>query len=311
MPAFVNRHAPRDLPWGAGSGKSGPHWRRSATVEVLGIIMASEPLSVEQIDPGHMRKGDRAAGPDRHRYAFLEKLAHEWKNALTPILSAAQILRRYGAERPDLVDWAGVSIEQQVRQMTAEVNDLLDLARAALGKLELRRQQIDLKLTLEACMEPCRRLADERRLTLEIELPDTDVAVLGDPARLGQAVQQLVFYAITSAPADGHIRLCAAREHRNAVIRVSEKGAGLDPATLVTLFEPFFEGAGSDLARSQTRGVGLALAHSLTAMHGGSLRAHSEGLGRGTEFVLSIPAIPSPAGNSGQLAGNNPGVPVR
>jgi signal transduction histidine kinase len=229
---------------------------------------------------------------EQRRYGFLETFAHDLNNALTPLLSAAQMLQRYGTTKPDVVDWAGISIERQVRQVSSNVNDLLDLTRAALGKLELSNAKLDLTPVLSSAIERCRPLAADRNRMLHADLPNRELWVLGDAARLEQAMHELLSNAIAFTLVGGPIELTAALEGQHVVIRVHDTGSGLAPEILATLFDPFAEADGTGFRKMRGRGVGLALAHRLIALHGGTLRAFSQGLGQRAEFVTCIPALP-------------------
>jgi signal transduction histidine kinase len=258
---------------------------------VLGIAMVIEPRpgagnELNPSPPGLLE------ALEQRRYAFLETFAHDLNNTLTPLLSAAQMLQRHGAKKPDVVEWAGTAIERQVRQVSSTVRDLLDLARAARGKLEVSHTTLDLKPVLESAIESCRPLADDRHQTLSVDLPSVELRVSGDAARLEQAIQQLLCNAIAFTPVGGRIELAAECASDQVVIRVRDTGSGLAADTLATLFDPFAQPDEPGFRKTRGMGVGLALAHRLIALHGGTLHAVSEGLARGTEFVASLPAVP-------------------
>ncbi len=232
---------------------------------------------------------------DRVCYRAIERLAHELKNPLTPILSAAQMLQRYGASKPEVVDWAGVSIECEVRKMTTTVNELLDFSRAMLGRLELQRAALDLKALLVRVAAAGCASEGERNHTLLSDFPADPLWIAGDETRLEQVLRELLLNAVKCTPAGGIIKLRAAQEDGNAVIRVSDNGAGLDPARLDTVLAPFFDEHGQGGVKARGLGIGLALASRLIALHGGTLRASSQGLGCGTDFLIHLPAIQPPA----------------
>lgn len=276
---------------------------RASDHVVLGIGVVIEPQLSEWNE-----RTPAAPSPteelDRQRYGLIETLVHELKNPLTPILSAAQMLQRYGTKKPDVVAWAGVSIERQARQLNAAVNDYLELARAALGKLDLRQSKLDLKPVLEraieACPEPQRGCP-----SLNLKLPSCELWVLGDTVRLGKVLHHLLLNAVQFTPPEGHVTLAAAIEDDHVVIRVSDTGDGVDPEALERIFEPFFQMDDAQFRKTRSMGVGLALARRLITLHGGTLHAVSRGRGSGTEFVARLPAVVPPTGGAAGRSDRN------
>ena len=277
---------------------------RSSNGEAQGISMVIEPQRSERNDRGITECGSREE-LDRQRSGFVESLAHELRNPLTAILSAAQMLQRYGATKPEVVDWAGSSIERQVRQMSSGVNDWLDLARAMLGKLELSQVKLDLKPLLAGAIEACRGAAEDKSQTLHADLPCRELWVMGDATRLSQVLQHLLLNAVKFTPSGGRIELASTLEDGNVVFQVRDTGAGLDPGTLEVIFEPFFKPADSSVRRARGMGVGLALSRRLIALQGGTLNVFSQGLGCGTEFVIRLPAVVPPASDDDEQGGRN------
>lgn len=265
----------------------------------LGITLSAYPQSDER-NRGNIAGQEPWDELDQQGYRSIEFLAHALKNALAPILSAAQMLQRYGVSKPDVVDWAGASIESQVRAMSSTVNELLDFSRAILGRLELEFASLNLTPVLERTIAACRGLAEERNQTLHCQLSAGELWVTGDETRLEYVIQQLLLNAVRSAPEGGIVALRADLEDGSVVIRVGDDSAGLAPAMLDAIFEPLIGAGSSGDPKARGLGVGVAFARRLISLHGGTLRVVSEGLGCGAEFVAQLPAIPPSAVEGGR-----------
>jgi signal transduction histidine kinase len=277
-----------------------------------------DPAAGAWLSPGDCgRSGNAAPAPselDPRGDSFLAHLAHELRNPLTPILTAAQLLQRYGITKPDLVEWASNSIERQVRQLTRMVNDLLDFSRIRRGKLELRMEPADVKARIQLAVERCRPWAEGQGVTVRADLPETDLWTSGDSVRLSQVLDYLLLHAIRFTPSGGSVDVNAAHESDQLVIRIRDTGIGLESAALETIFQPFFQVREPAVQGSGGLGLELALARSLVAMHGGSLHALSAGAGKGSEFVMRIPACPNASSTLEEerepVAGEAPGEDI-
>jgi PAS domain S-box-containing protein len=242
------------------------------------------------------RLRDRAmilAEADRNKNQFLAVLAHELRNPLAPILNALQILGREEWEGPRLEKARGI-IQRQVRQLSRLIDDLLDVSRITSGKIGLRKEPIDLRATLEHAVQTARPLIDARRHHLSVSLPVEPVWLEADPTRLEQVVANLLNNAAKYTEDGGHLSLAAEAYDGEVVLRVQDSGMGIAPDLLDRVFDPFIQGSRS-LDRSEGGlGIGLTLVRTLVEMHGGTIEARSEGVGRGSEFVVALPAIPPP-----------------
>jgi len=226
---------------------------------------------------------------DLHKDEFLATLAHELRNPLAPIRNSLHILKSPEADRA-LADTVWEMMERQVYNMTRLVDDLMDVSRIHWGKIELRSEEVDLASVVRRAVEASMPLIDERRHDLRIELPETPVGLKGDPTRLEQILDNLLNNAAKYTDPGGRIRLVAAREGECAVIRVQDTGIGIEPEMLSKVFGLFVQ-AERRLDRSKGgMGIGLSLVRQLVEMHGGTILAHSEGPGRGSEFVVRLPA---------------------
>jgi PAS domain S-box-containing protein len=225
---------------------------------------------------------------DRRKDEFLATLAHEMRNPLAPIRNAVQILRAKGPPVPEL-QWARDVIGRQVQQMTRLVDDLLDVSRIGTGKIELRKERVELRTIVNTAVEASAPLIEKWNHQLTVTLPPGPVYLEVDPARLVQVLLNLLNNAAKYTPQGGRIELTAQREGEHVVIRVKDTGVGIPQEMLPHIFKMFTQ-VDRSLERSQGGlGIGLTLVQSLVAMHGGTVEAHSAGPGKGSEFVVRLP----------------------
>jgi PAS domain S-box-containing protein len=227
---------------------------------------------------------------DRRKNEFLAMLAHELRNPLAPISNAARALK-VGDRDPDALRSAAAMLERQVKQMSRLVDDLLDMSRIARGKIELRKARVEVSPIVEQAVEAVRAQYSSTSRELTIRMPPTPVALLADPARLAQIVSNLLNNACKFTDASGHVWLTVEEDRGQAVIRVRDDGIGLAPDHVSRVFDMFAQ-VDTSLERSRDGlGIGLTLVKSLVEMHGGTVEAHSDGLGRGSEFVVRLPVL--------------------
>jgi PAS domain S-box-containing protein len=236
---------------------------------------------------------DDLKAADRRKDEFLATLAHELRGPLAPIRNAAHILQRHPG--PDPADAAAREvIARQVRQMARLIDDLLDVSRITLGRLELKRERVELGGVVAQAVEAARPFADAAGHTLTHTLPADPVVLDADPARLAQVFANLLTNACKYTDRGGRVTLAAAREGDAVVVRVADTGIGIAPDHLSRLFEMFSQAAPA-VERSQGGlGIGLALVRGLVEMHGGSIVASSGGPGTGSEFTVRLP-VPADA----------------
>jgi PAS domain S-box-containing protein len=231
---------------------------------------------------------------DRRKDEFLAMLAHELRNPLAPIRTAAQVLRLLAPTDPRLRE-AGDVIDRQVRHMGRLVDDLLDVARIARGKLHLRKEPLDLVGLVRQGVEDHRTAFDARGVTLTAVAPDMPVTVSGDATRLAQILDNLLTNALKFTEPDGQVTVTvAAPGPGEAALVVRDTGAGLEPELRARLFEPFSQ---ADRTLDRTLGglgLGLAIARGLAELHGGRIRADSPGAGQGATFTVTLPAATEP-----------------
>ncbi len=236
----------------------------------------------------------KARENDRQKDEYIAMLAHELRNPLAPIVNALRTIETCGEATPT-VDRNRVIAERQVQHLVRMVDDLLDLSRVQRGLVSLENRPIDLGHAVTRAADAERAAANERGHQLTVELSPEPLWIQGDSTRVEQIFVNLVNNAIKYTPAGGRIALSVTREGAEAVAHVRDDGMGISLELLPHVFEPFTQ-AQQTLARSQGGlGLGLALVRRLVGMHGGSVRATSEGEDRGTEFIVRFPLSAAPA----------------
>jgi PAS domain S-box-containing protein len=230
---------------------------------------------------------------DRHKDEFLAMLAHELRNPLAPILNGLHILRMSKLDG-SATERVRSMMEQQVRNLTRLVDDLLDVSRITRGKIQLRKQTTDLTSVVGHAVEAARPVIELRKHELVVSLPKEPVYLEADVTRLEQILTNLLNNASKYTEPGGSIWLTAERENSEVVLRVRDNGIGIPEELLPRVFDMFTQ-ADRTLDRSQGGlGIGLTLVHRLVELHGGNVVAHSEGAGKGSEFTVRLPALPAP-----------------
>ncbi len=231
---------------------------------------------------------------DRRKDEFLATLAHELRNPLAPVRNGLQLLRR-AEGNGELIEQSRTIMERQVSQMVRLVDDLLDVGRITRGKLELRREQVELAAVVKSAVETSRPLIEQMGHELTITLPPQPVYLDADPVRLSQVYLNLLNNAAKYTEPGGHIWLTAERQDSDAVVTVKDTGVGIPAEKLPHVFDIFTQ-VDQSLERSQGGlGLGLTLVKRLTEMHGGSVEAKSGGPGTGSTFTVRLPVAPGPA----------------
>jgi PAS domain S-box-containing protein len=266
-------------------------------VRVLGIVSdvtERQRLVAErgQLAEELRQRVEELAAADRRKDEFLAMLAHELRNPLAAISNAGHVLDRRSSGDPRSHELLAV-IGRQIRHLSRLVDDLLDVSRFSRGKIELRREPIELRRALEGAVETARPLIEQRRHTLAVTLPDEPLWLTADLTRMEQIFANLLHNAAKFTEPGGRVELSAERRDSQAVVTVRDDGAGISPTLLPHIFDLFVQEERS-LARSQGGlGIGLTLVHSLVERHGGTIEAASEGPGRGSTFTVRLPLTES------------------
>nr|WP_227494066.1 ATP-binding protein [Ramlibacter pallidus] len=265
---------------------------RDAQGRVVGIFAQGHDVTEQVLGQQALQQADR------RKDEFLATLAHELRNPLAPIRQAAQ-LAKAGAQAPERQRWALEVIERQVGHMSLLLDDLLDVSRISRGKLELRLQDVQLRAVVDAAVETARPLLEGKRHHLELDLPAAPVQLRADPVRLAQVLSNLLSNAAKYTDPGGRIVLQAKVAAPALELRVRDNGIGLTPEHRQEIFNMFSQ-VSSVIDRAEGGlGIGLALSRGLVEMHGGRIEAHSEGRGRGSEFVVHLPQGVGAVGREG------------
>ena len=232
----------------------------------------------------------------RRKDEFISILAHELRNPLAAMQSGVDLL-----SQPKLVErmlpWASELLRRQLKHLTRLIDDLLDVSRVSNGRVQLKRERLDLRRVIEHSFDSARSLVEEKRHALTVALPDEPVYIDGDTVRLTQVFGNLLTNAAKYTPAGGTIRLTVDTEDGGStvVVRVQDDGVGIAPEMLERVFELFTQAHTPDTRTQTGLGIGLALVRALVEMHGGHVSASSDGPGRGAEFTVRLPVAEAPA----------------
>jgi signal transduction histidine kinase len=254
-------------------------------------------LRMRRAEQDLRRRAEHLTEADRRKDLFLAMLAHELRNPLAAITTAAGILERRAPADPKDARMVSI-IQRQTNHLARLVDDLLDVSRLTRGKVELRQARVDLRGVLEQVLTVFRPQAEGKQLTLESSLPAVPLWMEADTTRLVQVFTNLLDNAQKYTDAGGTItvqveRLPSEDGSVSARVRVKDTGIGIRPEILPSVFELFSQ---ADESLERTRGglgIGLTLVHNLVEMHGGRVEAHSAGPGQGSEFVVWLPLVPA------------------
>ena len=230
------------------------------------------------------------AATDRRKNEFLATLAHELRNPLAPIRTGLQVLKRSG-NNAQAVEHVCNMMDRQLSQMVRLVDDLMDVSRITSGKIELRREHVQLTAVVHSAIETSRPLIEEMGHELTVALPEQPILLHADLTRLAQVFMNLLNNAAKYSERGSRIQLTAERHGADVVVSVKDNGIGIAPDDLATIFEMFSQVEHS-LERAQGGlGIGLTLVKRLVELHGGSVDARSAGPHRGAEFVVRLPIV--------------------
>jgi signal transduction histidine kinase/ActR/RegA family two-component response regulator len=225
---------------------------------------------------------------DRRKDEFLATLAHELRNPLAPIRTAAKIIASPQLT-PNQLERAQSIIERQVTHMALLLDDLLDIARITQGKLKLKKARVALSDVLDAAIEAARPKLDEKNHHLHVQLPAEVISLEVDPLRFAQILSNLLINAAKYSNPGSHVEVRAKHRAETLSISVKDDGLGLAAESISGIFEMFSQIEGAESRSESGLGIGLALVKGLAELHGGTVEAHSAGLGHGSEFIVRVP----------------------
>jgi PAS domain S-box-containing protein len=234
------------------------------------------------------RLASRLSEADRRKTEFLATLAHELRNPLAPIRTGIDLLR-FGTTDPGVVARVRDTMERQVVHLVHLVDDLLDIARITQGKIELKKEPVELKTIIDTAVETSRPLIEAGHHALSVVLPDRPYLLFVDSTRITQVLSNLLNNAAKYTPQGGRIALSVRVEQQEAIISVTDNGVGIAAESLPMLFEMFTQ-VGRNLSRAQGGlGIGLSLVRWLVELHGGTVTVSSPGVGHGSQFEIRLP----------------------
>ena len=225
---------------------------------------------------------------DRRKDEFIATLSHELRNPLAPIRNGLQVLRITDGQGPS-AERAREMMERQVEHLVRLVDDLLEVSRVSHGKIELRKERLDLAVVVNRAVDLHRELIDAAGVLLRVAPPDAPVLVDADQVRLAQIFGNLLNNAVNYTDRGGHIEVAVRRVADEAIVSVADTGVGIPKDMLPHVFDLFVQGErtlGRDIGGL---GIGLSLVRSLVELHGGEVEAHSEGEARGSRFIVRLP----------------------
>jgi two-component system CheB/CheR fusion protein len=262
----------------------------SAIARDIGPLLATQRELEERQEKIHALLEQTAEGA-RRREQFLAMLSHELRNPLAAVLNATRLLQTQ--PHHDVAQRCQEVIERQSKHMSRLLDDLLDVSRITRGKLQLRDEPFDLRQAVESAIEATSPLLTDRRIQLDLALPVQPVLVRGDAARMQQVAANLVSNAATYSPSGSRIELRLAPQGGHAVLRVVDRGFGIEADMLGKIFELFVQAEQRIDRPRGGLGVGLSLAKSIVEMHGGTIEARSDGASMGSEFIVRLPMLAS------------------
>ncbi|MFL6194832.1 MAG: ATP-binding protein, partial [Thermoanaerobaculia bacterium] len=262
--------------------------RLSAAFREMLARLAARTRESERLATELRARAEALAETDRRKDEFLAMLAHELRNPLGAIANASYVLEQAGPSGPPM-DRAVPVIQRQIQHLVRLVDDLLDVSRITRGKIELRREPLDLRDAVRGAVEMTRPVIEAKEHELRLVLPPDPLPLDADVTRLEQALGNLVRNAAKYTEPGGHIEVSAWNEDGEAVVCVKDDGIGIGPELLPRIFDLFIQGEQSLDRSAGGLGIGLTLVRRLIEMHGGRVEARSGGPGQGSEFVVRLP----------------------
>jgi len=259
---------------------------RDASGEAVHMIGTCQDITERKRAEEELREADR------QKDEFLAMLSHELRNPLAPILSAIEIIESAGPGEEELRATYQAMIARQVQHMKRLLDDLLDVSRVSQGKIQLRKQPVELSSLLLQAVEISQPLILQKQQQLTLNLAQQRLPLTADPTRIVQVFANLLNNAAKFTNPGGHIKLSAALQCGEAVVVVQDDGAGISAELLPRIFDLFVQGTRAFDREQGGLGIGLTMVRTLVKMHGGSVQAASDGPGRGSAFTVRLPLQP-------------------
>jgi signal transduction histidine kinase len=263
---------------------------------IIDSVDRSMNISVSQYTEAAEEERNSAKGEAQElhgqRDRFLATLSHELRNQVSPILLGVQLLKNSMPSDDRMVKTIE-RIERQARHQAILIDDLLDMSRFRYGKLQLKRENLDLRIPVQHAVETLQSDFEAKDQTLEVELPDRPLTASADEARIAQVLINLLSNSLKFTPPGGTVHVELAERLDEAVLTVRDTGVGIEPNLLPQLFTMFFQTNEPPIGVKTGLGVGLAVAKVLAELHGGTIEAYSAGEGTGAEFTVLLPLVAS------------------
>jgi signal transduction histidine kinase/ActR/RegA family two-component response regulator len=259
-------------------------------IAVLSESMRKAQRRAEALAAEAIAQREQLRDVDRRKDEFLAVLSHELRNPLAPIRTALELMRLPKVE-PASTEWARSMIERQVGQLVRLVDDLLDVSRIMRGKIELHIENVELRDIFSLAVETAKPVIDAKNHTLTVSLPSQPIRFVADAARLAQVIGNLLTNAAKYTEPGGNIALTGECDEvtGEVVIRVHDSGIGIAPDMLPRVFDLFTQASPGSSGTQGGLGIGLTLVKNLVELSGGRVEAHSDGPGKGSEFVVRMP----------------------
>jgi PAS domain S-box-containing protein len=263
---------------------------RDGTGKVDGVLVVAFDITQEVASRTEIERLKSAAeSANRMKDEFLAMLGHELRNPLSPIKTALDVMRLRGRHSPEQA-----ILERQVIHLTRLVDDLLDVSRIAGGKIDLRKKPVEISEVALRAIEMAGPILEQRNHELEVDIPRTGLQVEADPERFAQIISNLLTNAAKYSDPGSRITMKASRIASHVRISLEDEGIGIAPEMLERIFDLFIQEPQSIDRSRGGLGLGLTIVRNLVELHGGTVLARSEGVGKGSEFVLEFPLIDSP-----------------
>ena len=260
----------------------------NSTLQQTNLSLERTNIALQMEVADRTRAEDALKEADRQKDEFLAMLAHELRNPLAPIRNGVSLMKTKAMDDPHLLQARDI-IERQLGHLTRLVDDLLDVSRITRGKITLARERMPLGELVARAVETVAPSIEERRHELVVEDIDRHLAVYGDGIRLTQVLSNVLSNAAKYTDPGGQITIGSRRRGRNVEIAVRDNGIGISPEVLPRIFELFTQLDHRTERAQSGLGIGLALVKRLVEMHSGTVVAHSEGPGKGSTFIVSLP----------------------
>jgi PAS domain S-box-containing protein len=277
---------------------------RDGQGHVIGSVLVFRDITARR------REEERLREADRRKDEFLAMLAHELRGPLAPLRNMLEVMKR-AEGKSDLLRQARDMMERQLAQLVRLVDDLIDVSRISRNKIELRKERVELASVLHQSVEACRPLAECANHQVSVAVPPEPVYLHADPVRLVQVFSNLLNNSCKYTEPGGEIRLTAGRHDGDAVVTVKDTGVGIPPDKLGSVFEMFTQVDRTSERSQGGLGIGLTLVKRLVELHDGTVTAHSEGPGKGSEFVVRLPVLPEQPKRDAPRPAADPAAPSR